>query len=461
MLLIVGLVSLGHAAPQRHADFGTDPRWEGYRNRLLPAPLPRTRQDFGYRSSNQARGEKSGEIGGYIQRSLTPASYAKPIPTRTLNDKLTASGRFAVTRDESNSGVLFGWFHENSRGWRTPNSLAFRLDGNGGKYWVFFEYGTRNWLTGGGVTFEGEQYQTTKTKPFPADGTSHEWSLTYDPEGQNGLGQITFKLDGQSYAANLAPGHKVDGATFNRFGIWNQHTSGSGMEAWFDDVVIDGEREDFGRDPGWIGSGNAIEFDERAIRPKHDFGYSQTQHAGGDLGEIGGLIWRDEATAYYGDRVGPLTLTNELYASGKLSFNAAGSDSAVYIGWFNSASKTNKTTPEHREPQRDLLAILIEGPSRVGHYFRPAYRTRDGTGRLKETGPLIKPEGRVHTWSIRYRPEGAGQIVVTFDDTVQELALDPQHKAKGAIFDRFGLFNVQAGGHHVEVYLDDLSYTAD
>jgi hypothetical protein len=68
----------------------------------------------------------------------------------------------------------------------------------------------------------------------------------------------------------------------------------------------------------------------------------------------------------------------------------------------------------------------------------------------------------VHRWSIHYRPqagEGAGQITVTFEDTVQEVALDPGHKAKGAVFDRFGLFNAQTGGHHVEVYLDDLSYT--
>ena len=69
--------------------------------------------------------------------------------------------------------MLFGWFHETSRGWRTLNSLAFRIDGNGGKYWVFFEYGTRNWLTGGGGTFDGPRYQTTRTKPFPADGTVH------------------------------------------------------------------------------------------------------------------------------------------------------------------------------------------------------------------------------------------------------------------------------------------------
>jgi hypothetical protein len=120
---------------------------ESYRNRFLPDPLPITRQDFGWRDTLQPDGTR-GEIGGWIQRSLTPASFAKVIPTRTLNDRLSASGKFSVTRDDSTSGTLFGWFHETSRGWRTPTRWSFRLDGNGGKYWVFYEYGTRHWLTG-------------------------------------------------------------------------------------------------------------------------------------------------------------------------------------------------------------------------------------------------------------------------------------------------------------------------
>jgi len=131
--IVVATVAPIRAAAERHWDFSSDPGWDVYRNRLLPDPLPRTTQNFGYRQSNHAGGKSPGEIGGFVQRSLTPASYAKAIPAKTLNDKLSASGRFAVTNDESASGVLFGWFHESSRGWRTPNSLVVRLDGNGRK----------------------------------------------------------------------------------------------------------------------------------------------------------------------------------------------------------------------------------------------------------------------------------------------------------------------------------------
>src|SRR4029079_399446 len=97
--------------------------------------------------------------GGWGQSSVTPATFAKAIPVRTLNDRLAASGSFSVMDAQGGSGMMFGWFNDNSRGWRTPISLVFRIDGNGGKYWVFYEYGTRGWFTGGGGCFEGEQYQ--------------------------------------------------------------------------------------------------------------------------------------------------------------------------------------------------------------------------------------------------------------------------------------------------------------
>jgi len=357
---------------------------------------------------------------------------------------------------------MLGWFNETSRGWRTPNSIAIRIDGNGGRYWVFFEYGTQNWLTGGAGTFEGE-YQTTKTKPFAADGTPHDWSLTYDPAGANGQGEVVLVLDGKSHSVALAPGHKDDGATFNRFGFWNVHVSGSGMEVYLDDLVIDGAREDFSAEPDWIGVGNKAEFGERCVRPLHDFGYSNTRHAGGGAGEVGGLIWRDEAPAYYAAKAANLSLTNALYAAGKLAFMAAGSDSAVYLGWFNAASKTNKNTPHHIDPQRNLLAVLIEGPSQVGHYFRPVYATASGNGVLKESGPLIKPDGRVHDWSMRYQPNatgGGGEIIVTLDGDVQRLEVSREHQDIGATFDRFGFFNLQRGGHFVELYVDNLTFTA-
>ncbi len=475
MLLTVGTTLPADEIHSTSCTFDVNPQWDGFRNRLLPESLPVVRQEFGYRRTNLAGGRHAGEIGGTVQRTTTSARYSMPIAEKTLDDKLSASGTFAVTRAGGSSGMMFGWFNKNSRGWRTPNSLAFRLDGNGGKYWVFYEYGTQHRRTGGGGAFEGERYQTTPTPPFAADGTPHRWSLDHDPAAHDGHGLITFRIDGRAYEVPVAPGHQEDGATFDRFGIWNVETGGDGLDVFFDDLTVDGESFSFDRDPQWIGEGNDVRFEERVIRPHHDYGFRPTNFTGGEPGEVGGVIFRDEQPSYYAANVGKLTFDQPLHASGKIVLRSAGADSGMVLGWFDSASKRNKTTPEHEQHQPNYLGVMVEGPSRVGHYFRAAYADSSGgatapakDARTGKERPVILPGPTVHSWSIDYDPaagegdgrSGVGRITVTFDGRKHRLNLRPQDRATGAAFDRFGLFNIQSGGHHVEIYLDDLSFTS-
>ncbi len=77
---------------------------------------------------------------------------------------------------------------------------------------------------------------------------------------------------------------------------------------------------------------------------------------------------------------------------------------------------------------------------------------------IQDTGPIIRPDARVHQWSIHYSPQ-SGQITVQLDGERRLLAVSPEHLKQGALFDRFGLFNLQAGGHFVDIALDDLTYT--
>ncbi len=68
--------------------------------------------------------------------------------------------------------------------------------------------------------------------------------------------------------------------------------------------------------------------------------------------------------------------------------------------------------------------------------------------------------GKVITTNSRpIAADGNGQIIVTFDKQTQTLTLKSEHRKIGATFDRFGLFNLQTGGHFVDVSLDDLTYT--
>ncbi len=439
-------------------DFSHDPGWAGRLNASDPSAGITKTQDFGFSMTHHAGGQP-GEIGGSVWRSLTPASYARRIPKKTLNDRLSAAGRFSVTRSEGGSGVLIGWFNSTSRGWRTPNSLVFRIDGEGGKFRVFFEYGTQTWHTGGGQTFEGA-YQTTHTPMCVADGTPHTWSLDYDPAGAGGLGEIAFSLDGQIYKAALEPGHKAEGAVFDRFGIMNVHISGDVLSVWVDDLVIDGVKDDFASDPQWEGAGNHVTFKDRAMRPCHDFGYRTTSCAGGQPGEVGGVVWRIESTRpqeamSYGVPVGPLSLNGELKASGKMCFRAASADSAILLGWFNSLTPIGAPPP-------NFVGILIEGPSRVGHYVRPAYGTSEDQKGIGNVGPILRPDGTSHSWAIEYSPKGnggRGRITATLDGKAAVLDLPEGTRKADAAFDRFGFLSWQRGGHFVEMYFDDISYT--
>jgi hypothetical protein len=449
-------------AADRSQDFSEDPGWEGVNNRISPDYAQTVKQDFGYSETSHTGGEK-GEIGGLITRSLVKASYAKKIEPKTLQDKLTASGKFAVPRADGGSGVIFGWFNENSTGWRTPHSMVFRLDGNGGKYWVFFEYGTSEYGTGGGDTFEGDRYQTTATKPFETGDTVHEWTLTYDPEGAGGLGEMSFTLDGNTFTAPMLEGHKDQGATFDRFGMMCQMTSGSDMEIYYDDIELEGEKHEFNEDPEWEGVGNRATFENRWVRPFHDFGYNETDHAGGEKGEIGGTAWRIEdsrpenAGSYADADIGRLNLDQPLEASGRVSMLKAGADSAALLGWFDSNS-----IQEGPGLPRNFIGVMIEGPSRIGHYFRPGYMSQGGIGEAPGIGPTLRPDATRHEWTMKYDPEansGNGSMTVTLDGKPVTLDLRPGARENGGTFDRFGWVTFLRGGHHVEIYFDDLKYT--
>src|SRR5262249_54099471 len=101
-------------------------------------------------------------------------------------------------------------------------------------------------------------------------------------------------------------------------------------------------------------------------------------------------------------------------------------------------------------------------PTRVGHYFHPAFATARGTHGHADKGPVLVP-GKVYEWSLVYDPaahDGKGEIRVILDKESVALALRAGYKAQGATFDRFGLFTSDIGGQLVRIFLDDLKYTA-
>src|SRR5689334_16484479 len=100
---------------QKTQSFDRDPGWEGHNNNLKPKVDKVVKQDFDFSLTNFA-GKEKGEIGGTLWRSPSRAYYAAKIPKKTLNDKMTASGTFALTATAGSSGAFFGWFNSDLPG---------------------------------------------------------------------------------------------------------------------------------------------------------------------------------------------------------------------------------------------------------------------------------------------------------------------------------------------------------
>ncbi len=453
--------------------FDQDPGWEEHNNRVMLSSPPIVKQDFGY-SKTQNAGRTVGEIGGRITRTARPAYYAEEIAVRTLNDPLISSGSFAIKKSQPGAGVFFGWFNSKQPGssGRPIGSLGLNLDfeSNGGRLAIRL-LTNENQGCGTFVT-KYEQYRTIELKkemrptPLKNDGTRYRWTLSYDPQANGGSGAFDFTLtiengssndfEGQTFSVNLPAGYKQQGTAFDRFGVMNMMKAGGVVEIYFADLQVDGHTIDFSADPGWISSGNRGSYEDREQVGAHNFGYTQTNHAEGKRGEIGGDLWRSGNYAYYADRVGPLDLSQRLEASGKVKLVVGGPDADMMLGWFNSSHQEKSPLDAG-----DFLGIAVGGPTSVGHCFAPSVTTSKATRMKLERGPVLKP-GRCYEWKLVYEPtghNGLGEITLTFGEQTVTLPFKPGRRVEGATFDRFGLFTSQAGGQLVRIFFDDLIYT--
>lgn len=267
-------------------------------------------------------------------------------------------------------------------------------------------------------------------------------------------------------------GHKADGATFNRFGLLNvMKSADDGGSLWLDDLSINGVTDTFDRDPRWSARRNRKTYTSTNVRPRFNFGYSPTRHAGGKAqGEVGGLLFRGdqrypERLAYVGDRLEPLTLDRPLTASGKVTLRRGVTDSTTLIGFFHAPDSVRVGPEQTSGLPENFVGAAIEGPSREGFLFYPCYGVdRESAGaapRFEPLPPHILPDGKPHDWKLEYSPSAgaSGRITVTLDGRSTSLDLAPEHRALGARLNRFGFVTPHIDGNGQEVYLDDLTYT--
>src|SRR5690349_8662485 len=115
---------------QVHQDFSKDPGWDWKNNRIVAEDPPTIKQDFGWSPTNHT-GSGTGEIGGTVWLSRTPAWYAIPFnKPLSFNDKFSFSCRIAFMPQSDKAGAAYlGFFNHELQGWRVWNSMAVRLTG--------------------------------------------------------------------------------------------------------------------------------------------------------------------------------------------------------------------------------------------------------------------------------------------------------------------------------------------
>ena len=92
----------------------------------------------------------------------------------------------------------------------------------------------------------------------------------------------------------------------------------------------------------------------------------------------------------------------------------------------------------------------------------PAIATGKSDRIKSESGPVLVPT-QSYEWTLLYDPAangGNGSVELSLGAEKVRLDLKPGLKKQGATFDRFGLLSVPPGGNLVQLYVDDLKYTA-
>lgn len=194
--------------------------------------------------------------------------------------------------------------------------------------------------------------------------------------------------------------------------------------------------EMFDTDPSWDSHNN------RATSPgptqiTQNFGFSNTTHAGGPAGEIGGQVTPAGEPAWYAMSLPtPLTFNDALSMSGK--FNNDGGGHTLF-GFFNS-----NTAKEWRTPNSMVFRIYGRGDHFEAYPEYGTSKWRVGSGGFP-TFTLGTGGTAIHTFSLQYDPNansGAGMITAQIDDKVSVVNLSPALRADGASFNHFGILNV-------------------
>lgn len=296
-------------------------------------------------------------------------------------------------------------------------------------------------------------------------GIYHIWSIEKDASKMKG--RISFKFDDNPAVSYfMLPGHQDTPSDIDLFGIYNMQIYHGNMEFYVSNLVVNGKKIDLSKDPHWKGLNNQETFVQNDFHARQNFGYSQTNWAGNEPGEIGGRFWGTEVIdplhSFYADDIGELSLENPIAFSGWINFPEGAVDGRMLLGYFNREARLADIEGEYKgNPPHQFMGIEVMDQTRVGYNFTAVCSPQQDIA-FEERGPVYIPDRIKRSFSFKYDPNAgeAGQITVTLGRDTFSVNLTAEQRKKGARFDRFGLLNPRKGGKYVDVYVDDLTYVA-
>ena len=216
-------------------------------------------------------------------------------------------------------------------------------------------------------------------------------------------------------------------------------------------VYADTVTENFDSDPGWQSFNLPVD--------NNDFGFRESNFAGGDTGEAGGFFSRSSQVAWYGDdTIGNFTGNEVLSASGLMNiYNVEpGYNHNIHVGHFDS----------NGPPKINGIGFqILEEQSTSPFSFRIFYMI----GPTEWALFTITGINESRTWSYLYDPNDGsyGSLTVSISGSggnTETVFLSESQRNSIGTLNTFGLAGEGqefSAPEQLEFYIDNVSYTVD
>jgi len=193
-----------------------------------------------------------------------------------------------------------------------------------------------------------------------------------------------------------------------------------------------------------------------------NYGWQNTNTAGGSAGELGGTIVRSAAVhSYYAFNIGNFNpATTSLTASGSYHLESHGGSSGILLGFFNGANSLPNVANHDGNPKNFLGSYIVDGNDPWVYLWDPAGFQDRG----EVTGGTL-PEPGTYPFSMTWNPPPAGSSnkgsltmsIDGFGPTTVSYSGDPI----GANITHFGIMNPDVSGGNDVFAFDNLTFTSN